>query len=58
MGLLSQPYSFIEENDSELYKVLLSEVSREEEFAPVKNKNAEGAVDSPDTARDLISKLH
>ena len=31
MGLLSQPYSFIEENDSELYKVLLSEVSREEE---------------------------
>ena len=31
MGLLSQPYSFIKENDSELYKVLLSEVSREEE---------------------------
>ena len=31
MGLLSQPYSFIEENDSELYKVLLREVSREEE---------------------------
>ena len=31
MGLLSQPYSFIEENDSELYKILLSEVSREEE---------------------------
>ena len=28
---MSQPYSFIEENDSELYKVLLSEVSREEE---------------------------
>lgn len=31
------------------------EVSREEEFAPVKNKNAEGAVDSPDTARELTS---
>ena len=28
---MSQPYSFIEENDSELYKVLLSEVTREEE---------------------------
>jgi len=34
------------------------EVSREEEFAPIKNKPAEGAVDTPDTARNLISKLH
>lgn len=32
-------------------------VQREEEFAPV--KNAEGSeVDSPNTARDLIFKLH
>jgi len=34
------------------------EVLRENEFAPVKNKNEAGAVDSPDTARDIISKLH
>jgi len=35
----------------------LIEVHREDEFAPV--KNAPGAAeDSPDTARELMSKLH
>lgn len=34
------------------------EVDRNEEFAPIKNKNEPNAVDTPDTARDLISKLH
>ena len=36
----------------------LMEVNREAEFAPVKNKCAPGATDSPDTAREFISKLH
>jgi len=36
----------------------LMEVSREEEFAPIKNKNEPNQVDTPDTARDLISNLH
>ena len=35
--------------------IALYEVSREEEFAPVKNPNGE---DSPESARSLISKLH
>ncbi len=34
------------------------EVLRENEFFPVKNKAADNEVDSPDTARDLLSKLH
>jgi len=34
----------------------LLEVKREEEFAPVKNAPGE-SVDSPDTARNLMSKL-
>lgn len=33
------------------------EVKREEEFAPVKNKNAPNEVDCPDTARTLYSQL-
>ena len=38
-------------------KIGLLEVKRQDEFAPV--KNAPGCIeDSPDTARDLISKLH
>lgn len=32
------------------------EAKREEEFAPVKNQEGQG--DSPDTARQLISRLH
>jgi len=35
----------------------LVEVRREEEFAPVKNSPG-ASDDSPDTARDLLSKLH
>jgi UDP-N-acetylglucosamine pyrophosphorylase len=34
------------------------EVEREAEFAPVKNRSAEGVVDSPDTARRMILDLH
>lgn len=34
------------------------EVLRENEFAPIKNKNEPGAVDCPDTAKNIISKLH
>ena len=33
------------------------EVERTDEFAPVKNANAEGAADTPDTARRLLSNL-
>ena len=33
------------------------EVDRSDEFAPVKNANAEGASDTPDTARQLLSDL-
>ena len=33
------------------------EVERTDEFAPVKNANAEGASDTPDTARQLLSDL-
>ena len=33
------------------------EVERTDEFAPVKNANAEGASDTPDTARQLLSYL-
>ena len=38
-------------------KIGLLEVKRQEEFAPVKNASG-SSEDSPDTARDLISKLH
>ena len=31
MGANNEPYSFIKDNDSELYNVLMREVSREEE---------------------------
>lgn len=33
------------------------EVERTDEFAPVKNANAEGVADTPDTARRLLSNL-
>jgi len=33
------------------------EVDRSDEFAPVKNANADGATDTPDTARKLMSDL-
>jgi UDP-N-acetylglucosamine/UDP-N-acetylgalactosamine diphosphorylase len=36
----------------------LLEVSRDEEFAPVKNANGLGAVDTPDTARALVLACH
>jgi len=36
----------------------LLEVSRTEEFAPVKNNPEKESVDTPVTARDLTSKLH
>ena len=36
---------------------VVMEVSREEEFAPVKNAPGRGSVDSPDTAREMISSL-
>lgn len=36
----------------------LFEVIREEEFAPVKNANGTSAVDTPDSARLLVLRLH
>jgi len=34
------------------------EAKRAEEFTPVKNADAAGAVDCPTTARDMIAALH
>lgn len=39
-------------------KIFAFAVRRDEEFAPIKNACAPGAVDTPDTARCLISKYH
>lgn len=37
---------------------LVVEVDRAAEFAPIKNAPSQGAVDTPDTARALLSALH
>jgi UDP-N-acetylglucosamine/UDP-N-acetylgalactosamine diphosphorylase len=39
-------------------KVAVLEAARAEEFSPVKNKNEAGAVDCPETAKNLITALH
>lgn len=38
--------------------VVLIEVERSEEFLPVKNANAPGAKDCPQTARDSLMAMH
>jgi len=49
--------SFIFDVFSLSQSMAIYEVQREEEFAPVKNAPGKGTIDSPDTAREMISNL-